>query len=306
MDAVKILESLLSKNALGSKTGGGILESLIGGASSGRSPAGGGGAADILGTLLGGKKRSGKGGLAALTAILAVVASSRRGGGGTGSTGSGSDGLGSLLSELAGAGSGKGKSGGGLGDLVGGLLGPGSGTKGVGGGLGDLVGGLLGGGAGSKAGAGDALGGLLGSLLGGGAAGGRLGLASIGEVPGADVDEADREARLIVEAMCLAARSDGRVDDQESEAILGKLGELDEEEAAFVRSCLESATTVQAFADRVPADMADQVYAFSLMAVKLDSPGEAEFFRQLAAALGLGREEVDSIHGSLGQPGIFA
>ncbi len=293
MDPVKILKSLLENNALGSKTSGGILGSLLGDSASG-----GGGSADILGTLLGGKKRSGKGGLAALTALLAVLAANRGGGG---KSAGGSDALGSILKELTGGGTKSAGSAGGLGELVGGMLGGSSSPKGSGGGIGDLVGGLLGGGSGN-----DALGGLLGSLLGGGSGDGKLGLASIGEIAGADVDEADREARIIVEAMCLAARSDGTVDEAESEAILGKLGELSEEEAAFVRECLTSATTVQGFVDRVPADMADQVYAFSLMAVKLDSQEETRFFQQLASGLGLSEAEIQSIHGSLGQSGIFA
>lgn len=291
MDTVKILESLLKNNALGSKTGGGILESLLGGASAVNRGSTTGGAADILGTLLGGKKRSGKGGgLAALTALLAVFAASQRNKG----AGSESDIFGSVLKELTGSGG-----GGGLGDLLGGGV---SQPKSAGGGgLGGLLGGLLGG---QKKG-GDLLGGLLGSVMGGGG-GGKLGLASIGDVPGADVEEADREARLIVEAMCLAARADGRVDEQESEAILGKLGELDEEEAEFVRACLSSKVTAENFAARVPADMADQVYAFSLMAIKLDSREEAEFFKQLADGLGLSEDEVNSIHESLGQTGVFA
>lgn len=292
MDAVKILGSLLSKNALGSKTGGGILESLLGGgdAPRGKAPSSAGNPADILSTLLGGKKSSGKGGFAALAAILAVAAASRGKGGGS-SKGGGGDLLGSLLGEVVG------KGGlGGLGDLLGG----GETSRGKsGGGLGDLVGGLLGGG---KSGGSPDLGGLLGSLLGGGDAA-RAGIASLPEI---DPAEAEEGAKLLIEAMCLAAKSDGHVDEQERETILGQLGDLDDDEIEFVKRQLSSSTGIDDFVRRVPEDMAEQVYAFALMAVRLDSREEAEWFAQLAQGLGIDGTAANAIHERLGQPEIFA
>lgn len=296
MDAIKMLGSLLNENALGSKAGGDILGSLLGGATGSKTGSGNGG--DILGTLLGGKKGSGKGGWAALAAIAAAALASQRGKGATKGTG-GSDLLGSLVKELGGS-SGQ---GGGLGDLVGGLLGGGSKGSPSGGGLGDLVGGLLGGGQG---GSGSPLGGVLGSLLGAGAAGGGLGLAAGEMPPPVDADEADAGARLLIEAMCLAAKSDGRVDETEREAIVGKLGDLEEDEAAFLRQKLSGRPDLDEFVTRVPSEMASQVYAFSLMAVKLDSREEAEYFARLAQGLGLSGEEANEIHQGLGQPEIFA
>ncbi len=288
MDAVKILGSLLSKNALGSKTGGSILETLLGGADAprGKAPSSAGNPADILSTLLGGKKSAGKGGFAALAAILAVAAASRGKGGG--SKGGGGDLLGSLLGEVVGKG--------GLGDLLGG----GGASRGTsGGGLGDLVGGLLGGG---KSGGSPDLGGLLGSLLGGGDAA-RAGIASLPEI---DPAEAEEGAKLLIEAMCLAAKSDGHVDEQERETILGQLGDLDDDEIGFVKRQLSSTVGVEDFVRRVPEDMAEQVYAFALMAVRLDSREEAEWFAQLAQGLGIDGTTANAIHERLGQPEIFA
>lgn len=291
MDAVKILGSLLSKNALGSKTGGSILETLLGGggAPRGKAPSSAANPTDILSTLLGGKKGSGKGGFAALAALLALAAASR--GKGTGNSKGGGDLLGSLLGEVAG------KGGlGGLGDLLGGGSGRGQSS---GGGLGDLVGGLLGGG---KTGASPDLGGLLGSLLGGGDAA-RAGIASL---PDIDPAEAEEGAKLLIEAMCLAAKSDGHVDEQEREAILGQLGDLDDDEIEFVKRQLASTVGVEDFVRRVPEDMAEQVYAFALMAVRLDSREEAEWFARLAQGLGLDGTVANAIHERLGQPEIFA
>lgn len=297
MDAIKMLGSLLNENALGSKAGGDILGSLLGGSNGSK---GGGNSGDILGTLLGGRKGSSKGGWAALAAIAAAALASQKGKGATKGS-SGSDLLGSIVSQLGGS-SGQ---GGGLGDLVGGLLGGGGrGRASSGGGLGDLVGGLLGGGQGG--GSGSPLGGMLGSLLGAGAAGGALGLSAGDTPPPVDADEAEEGARILIEAMCLAAKSDGRVDEAEREAIVGKLGDLDEDEADFLRRKLSGKADVDEFVSRVPAEMSSQVYAFSLMAVKLDSRDEAEYFARLAQGLGLGSEEANEVHRGLGQPEIFA
>lgn len=284
MDAIKMLGSLLNENALGSKAGGDILGSLLGGSNGSRG--GAGNAGDILGTLLGGKKGSSKGGWAALAAIAAAALASQKGKGATKGS-SGSDLLGSLVSQLGG-------------------------SSGQGGGLGDLVGGLLGGGgkgqASSGGGSGSPLGGMLGSLLGAGAAGGGLGFTAGETPPPVDADEAEEGARILIEAMCLAAKSDGRVDETEREAIVGKLGDLEPDEAAFLRNKLSGKADLDEFVSRVPAEMNSQVYAFSLMAVKLDSREEAEYFARLAQGLGLGlgSEEANEVHRGLGQPEIFA
>jgi uncharacterized membrane protein YebE (DUF533 family) len=276
MDAIKMLGSLLNENALGSKAGGDILGSLLGGSNG--SSGGAGNAGDILGTLLGGKKGSSKGGWAALAAIAAATLASQKGKGASKGS-SGSDLLGSLVSQLGGA-------------------------SARGGGIGDLVGGLLGGGQGG--GSGSPLGGMLGSLLGAGAAGGGLGLAAGEMPPPVDANEAEEVARLLIEAMCLAAKSDGRVDETERESIVAKLGDLDKDESDFLRKKLSGKADLDEFISRVPTEMSPQVYAFSLMAVKLDSRDEAEYFARLAQGLGLGSEEANEVHRGLGQPEIFA
>ncbi len=319
MDAINILGKLLAKNALGSKTGGSILDTLLGGAPRGKAPSSMGNPADILGTLLGGKK-GGKGGVAALLAILAVAAAAnKKGKGGSGgglvdllggltgaSEGKGGSGggLGDLLGGLMGASGGKSSSGGGLGDLLGGLMGASGGKGGSGGGLGDLLGGLAGA-AGGKGGSGGGLGDLLGGLM-GAAGGGRSGIAADGLLSPSDSAEAEEGAELLIEAMCLAANSDGQVDEKEREAILGQLGDLDDEEIAFVKQKLASRVSVEDFARRVPKDQVEQVYAFALLAVRLDTEKEAEWFARLAQALRIDGGTANDIHARLGQPEIFA
>jgi uncharacterized membrane protein YebE (DUF533 family) len=311
MDAIKILGSLLSNNAMGSRVGGSILDMLVSGK--------GGNAGSILGTLLGGRNQSSNGGMGALGAILAAVAQAQLGKGSTGAS-AGGGGVGDILGSLLGGG---GQSGsGGLGGLGGLLTGAASGS-GAGGGLGDLIGGLLGGGAAPKqspssGGLGDLVGGLLGGA-GGGALAGMLGQASPqasgsellsillgGGAEAAPPAEAQDEAEMLIEAMCHAAKSDGQIDAAEKEAILGKAGDLTAKEVAFLKEKLAGPVDVAAFTKGVPASMAEQVYAFSLMAIKLDTRKEAEYFAQLAQGLKLGKESVHEIHTQLGQPEMFA
>jgi uncharacterized membrane protein YebE (DUF533 family) len=106
--------------------------------------------------------------------------------------------------------------------------------------------------------------------------------------------------------MCYAAKADGNVDEAEREAILGRLGDLDEEEIAYLKEHLEGTVDVAGFTSRVPDDMDEQIYAFSLMAIKLDTQKEAEYFGQLANGLGMDGDTCNRIHEQLGQPEIFA
>jgi hypothetical protein len=310
MDAVKILGSLLSNNALGSSKGVSILDSLLGGATGSK----GGNAGDILEVLLGGQKRSSGGGMGALGAILAAAAASQ----GKGSNGGGGalDILGSLLGNAASSGKLGGlgsllgnaapaqrQSGGAgmLGDLVGSFLG-GEKKPAEGGGLGGLVGSLLGGSGGSGGGLSSLLG-AAGSQAGGGEL---LGLLVGGGEPATPPQEAQEEAAILIEAMCNAAKCDGTVDEAERSAILGKMGSLDEDEVAYLRDQLASPLDLEGFLAKVTDDMDEQVYAFSLMAVRLDTQKEAEYFGQLAQGLGLDGETANAIHERLGQPEIFA
>lgn len=310
MDAIKILGTLLSNNAMGSPSGGNILGSLLGGGASQS------GAGDILGTLLGGQKRGGGGGgLGALGAILAAAAAAKGGGSG----GGGMDMLGSLLgsggggssvlgSLLGGAAPQQQSRGGGLGGMLGSLLGGGSKPAAPtgGGGAGALLGSLLG--AATSGGGSNPLGGLLGAAAQGGGANGSelLGMLLGGGQQAAPPKEAQEEAEILIAAMCNAAKADGHIDDAEKEAILGRLGDLDEQEIAYLQEHLAAPVDIDEFTANVPDDMDEQVYAFSLMAIKLDTQKEAEYFGKLANGLGLDGGACNKIHKQLGQPEIFS
>lgn len=197
--------------------------------------------------------------------------------------------LGSLLGAAGGGGGG---GGGGLGALAG-LLGGGGGA----GGLGALAG-LLGGGGGGQqsqqpqqSSGGGGLGGLLSSLAG-------------GQAPQAQPQEQD-QATLLVRAMCNAAKADGQIDKSEVKNIVDRLGEVDQAEAEFLQQELQAPLDVAGFVRSVPSDLAQQVYAFSLMGMRLDTQQEAQYLGAVAQGLRLDPNECNQIHAKLGAPQIY-
>lgn len=182
--------------------------------------------------------------------------------------------LGSMLRKVTGGSGAQSQSAGGgmLGSLVGGLLG----SRGTGGMLGSLIGG-----------------GLLGSLLGGG--------DKNAPAQAMSAPAATEQATLLIRAMCNAAKADGEVDQDEQQNIIGRLGdEVDQAEIDFVNAELNAALDVTGFAASVPADLAATVYTVSLMTIKVDTPEEAQYLRDLAQGLKLDQATVSDIHKELG------
>ena len=224
-------------------------------------------------------------------------------------------GLGGLLGGMQG-----GAGGAGLQNMLGGLMG---GAGGTGGGLGGLLEGL--GGA-----QGGGLQGMLGGpATGGGAAGltGALGGqaaarpadngASFGQVLSSQFAEtpepvieptADQEAAaaLMLRAMIQAAKSDGQLDQGEEDKLMKQLGgDIDAEEAAFLRAEMGKPVDVDALVAEVPQGMGPQVYAMSLLAIDLDNQAEAQYLHALAQGLGMEAQTVNDIHAQLGVPSLY-
>lgn len=188
-----------------------------------------------------------------------------------------------------------GGAGGGLGNILEGL-GGGSGSSGALGGLG----GLLAGGGGAAA-----LGGLLGGATGTEPAfGSRLNeaLTSGGEPSTPPTEDEEAMAGLMIRAMIMAAKSDGRIDAAERENILGALADASAEERAFIEAELNAPIDVAAFAADVPRDagLRRQVFATAMLAIDLDSQAEARFMSDLAGALGVSQGDLDAITGRMG------
>ncbi|WP_108835619.1 tellurite resistance TerB family protein [Tateyamaria sp. Alg231-49] len=266
--ASSMMKSRSGAQTAGTDAGlGGLLGGLAGG-----TQGGGAGLQDMLGGLMGGAQSGA--GAAGLQDMLGGLM-----GGAQGGTG----GLGGLLENLGGAG-------------------------GAGGGLQDMLGGLAG-----SAGAG----GLLGALGGAVAQRPESNNASFGEVLNSAFDQtpqeaiepsADQEAAaaLMLRAMIQAAKSDGKLDDGEQEKLMGQLGgDIDDGEAAFLRTEMQRPVDVNALVADVPRGMGPQVYAMSLLAIDLDSQTEAQYLHSLAQGLGMDATSVNDVHAQLGVPSLY-
>jgi len=214
--------------------------------------------------------------------------------GGGGSAAGGAGGLGGLLAGLAGGGSGGGAAGASLGGLLG-QLGGGGASAGGAGGIGGLLSGMLGGTASSGGGLGSLLGAAMGQQRPDGAA---------AQAPAADPEQS-RQAELLIRAMVNAAKADGTVDAQEQENIVGRLGELDAEEAAFMRREMSAPLDVDGFVRSVPRGMEQQVYLISLLAINLDNQAEARYLDALGKGLGIDESVANQLHEEVGAPALY-
>lgn len=202
-------------------------------------------------------KRNQQGGDMAQSGGLGGLLGGLTGGTGTAQAG-GTGGLQDMLGGLLGGGAaGGGLSQGGLGGLLESLGGAQTGGAGAQGGLGGLLGGLAG-----AAGAGGLLGGL-GGALGSGTAAPAQNEESFGAVLNSQFDQTpepaiaptqDQEAvaALMLSAMIQAAKSDGNFDEAEKEKLLGHLGEIDAEEAAFVQAQLQAPVDIDTLVANTP------------------------------------------------------
>ncbi|NND91388.1 MAG: tellurite resistance TerB family protein [Granulosicoccus sp.] len=238
--------------------------------------------------------------------------------GGTGSTGSNS-GLGGLLGGMLGGGAGGGL-GGALGGALGGQQSGQQDTQLRGGGLGDL-GALLGGKAGGSMSGG--LGGLLESIAGGagGAAaggataptppGGSLGDLLNSALQGNKIPEPEPAqedlARILIQAMVNAAKSDGEIDQTEQQKIVANLGdEVSDAERQFVISEMRSPLDLQGFLKAIPRGAEMQVYMMSLLAIDLDHQHEAQYLDNLRKGIGMSEDQANAIHQKLGVPTLYS
>jgi len=237
----------------------------------------------------------------------------------SGGAGGGAGGLGGLLGGSGGAGGlggllggaqggqqqGQQQGGGGLGGLLGGAGG------GAAGGLGGLLGGASqGGGAGGLGGLLESLGGAGGAAAAGGAAGGLGGLLN-GALNGepqaqAPTQEQEETAKILIQAMVNAAKSDGQIDESEQQKIVANLGEeVSEEERQFVLSEMQTPLDMEGFIRSVPRGAEQQVYLMSLMAIDLDSQAEAQYLDKLRESFGMTQEACNAIHQQVGVPTLY-
>ncbi|MDJ1007815.1 MAG: DUF533 domain-containing protein [Paracoccaceae bacterium] len=146
------------------------------------------------------------------------------------------------------------------------------------------------------------LGGLM-AALGGAAATGQEQAAQMmdsltGTTAATDTQEAN--AKLMIRAMIQAAKADGEIDEAERDAILEHMGEMDAEELEFVKAELAAPIDIEGLADDTTEQMKAQVYAMSLMGIRVDHAQEVDYLNGLATALGLSAATRDQVHRSMG------
>ena len=314
MDAVKILGSLLASGALSQGSGSNVLGNILGSALGGGSA---GGLAGMLGSAIGGAQQQQGGGLAGmLGGLLGGGRQQQQGGGG----------LGGMLGGLLGGGrqqqpqndmasvlggllsGGQQQGGGGMGGMLGSML-SGQQPSQQQNDMAGMLGSLLGGGSGSPAGS--SMGGL-GNLLGG--AVGKFAQAQNPSAPdisgnflpqGYDKNEAEEQAKLVIRAMINAAKADGKIDQSEQENVIAKLGKIEPDEAAFVRSEFQAPLDVDGFVRSVPQGMEQQIYAISLAAIDLDTQQEAQYLHQLAQGFNMSNDVCNQLHDQVGAPKLY-
>lgn len=144
--------------------------------------------------------------------------------------------------------------------------------------------------------------GLLSAMTGGMAAGATQTGAMIDAMTGttAATDAMEANARLMIRAMIQAAKADGEIDADERARILEHLGDVGKEERAFIEAEMAAPVDPMALARDTSEQMAAQVYATSLMAVRVDKPSEIDYLNQLATALGLSDETRARVHKTMG------
>jgi uncharacterized membrane protein YebE (DUF533 family) len=146
------------------------------------------------------------------------------------------------------------------------------------------------------------LGSLMGTVKGAASAGTSMLESALGAMPGGAAATANAEegAKLMIRAMVQAAKADGAIDAAEQAMIMDHLKDATPEEIAFVKAELDGPMDIAGLAAATGETMKAQVYGGALMVTKGDSPAEAAYLAQLAAALGLTADQRAAIHTAAG------
>ncbi len=113
------------------------------------------------------------------------------------------------------------------------------------------------------------------------------------------------EEVLLIRAMIAAANADGKIDGDEMDAIINYLGQagMTGEERNFIEKELASPKSIDSILPQVQGEeLANRLYAVSLLAIKVDTKAERDYLRYLRARLGIKGETARELHGQLGLP----
>lgn len=146
------------------------------------------------------------------------------------------------------------------------------------------------------------LGGLMAALGGAGAVGTASAADMIDSLTGSKAATATTEdnARLMIRAMIQAAKADGEIDAEERQKILDHLEGASEDEIAYVREQLAAPLDLDALVAETQDSAKAQVYAMSVMAVRVDNDSERQYLDSLARGLGLSDAAQARVHQAMG------
>lgn len=116
----------------------------------------------------------------------------------------------------------------------------------------------------------------------------------------------NQHAEVYIRAMIQAGLADGRLDEQEQQAILKRVGNVGKQEADFIRAEMARGCDVNAFIQTVPRGIEEEVYAMALMAINLDNRTEAQFLDALARGLRITNQQSNTIHDRLGAQRLYS
>ncbi|HUV14331.1 MAG TPA: DUF533 domain-containing protein [Acidobacteriota bacterium] len=121
-------------------------------------------------------------------------------------------------------------------------------------------------------------------------------------VPGATFgNQADTgEPVLLIRAMIAAANADGKIDGSEMGAIINYLEQagMTGEERDFIEKELASPKSIDSILPQVQGEeLANQIYAVSLLAIEVDTKAERDYLRYLQARLGISDQTARELHG---------
>jgi uncharacterized membrane protein YebE (DUF533 family) len=117
--------------------------------------------------------------------------------------------------------------------------------------------------------------------------------------PKTDAAAQEHLGLILVRAMIAAARSDGRLDPQESQAIFQRIESLglDAEEKALLVAEMGSAVDMDAIVNSADSpEVAAEIYVASLLAIDVDTAAEKAYLAMLAARLKLPPDLVTELN----------
>ena len=114
----------------------------------------------------------------------------------------------------------------------------------------------------------------------------------------------ENQAQLMLRAMINAAKADGQIDQGEVQRIIGKLEEAGTDKPALNFVMAEMAKPMETEAIVAAAQgnpqLGAELYAASLLAIKVDTPAEQSYMQNLSAGLGLPTQAVSNLEKTMG------